>query len=859
MKRFLYILLWLSWLPCLARQQVGVPFFTNISATQYNAHNRNFDVLCDAKGHTFVANFEGLLIYDNVKWHTVHTPGISRVTQLSVEADGKVWFSGINVRGYVNSIDGDSIHVAYVKSDKNVTTTMQGQHEEEGGEVDRWNDIEVYQRLRLSNKRTLLATATAGVIAIDEQGQKVWELNVENGLCSNSIRKLAYDGKGTAWGVTDNGLFRLSVSEVYTRYGEHEGLHGQVTCMAMAEGNLFVGTLQGLFRQEGERFVRVEAIDQACWQLAETMHKNALAATTNGVFTYGHSAHRQSDRLSLSVLVENEDSYLSGEQDGIYRRWYDQEQEQCIDPIPYTVKMKQDKRGGVWALTLHGEYYYLAPGQAHFKRQKEGPLSMLFEYTDERGNRWHTANDGKGLVCDGMPREMAVWIHPFADYNIQAMLVDKGIAWIGGNFGLIRIDLSMCEDQLPVAPQVYIRSFAQDERNLTITVSNDKTDFTGNVRYSYRLHTNDAWSAWDDDQSVDFHHQPYGSYQLTMRSIDAFGQISESETVNFSVPYPIYLRWYALLLYAVLIGWSIQWVFKYRTRRLEKRQQQLETLVSERTQSLETTLTQLRKTQQELVRKEKEATVGKLTQGLIDRILNPMNYINNFSHLSIGLTKDLHDNLEDEKEQMSADNYEDCIDVLDMMKTNLEKIEQHGLSTTRILKAMEEMLKERSDKVEPIDLAQLCQQNIEMLGTYYGQDIKALHIQTDWQQPQQPVMVDANANLLSKTIMSMLANSMYAIKKKAEKETAGSYSPVLRLQVIPAEADGRPSIQIYDNGIGIEASILGKVFDPFFTTKPTAEAPGVGLYLSQQIIQDFGGNISVESEKDQYTQFTITF
>ena len=50
---------------------------------------------------------------------------------------------------------------------------------------------------------------------------------------------------------------------------------------------------------------------------------------------------------------------------------------------------------------------------------------------------------------------------------------------------------------------------------------------------------------------------------------------------------------------------------------------------------------------------------------------------------------------------------------------------------------------------------------------------------------------------------------------------------------------------------------MDKIFDPFFTTKPTAEAPGVGLYLSQQILHDCGGTITVDSVKDEYTEFVI--
>ena len=61
---------------------MGIPYFRNFSAGQYDAHNRNFDVLCDEEGHTFFANFEGLLVYDHVNWRVVHTPDISRVVSL---------------------------------------------------------------------------------------------------------------------------------------------------------------------------------------------------------------------------------------------------------------------------------------------------------------------------------------------------------------------------------------------------------------------------------------------------------------------------------------------------------------------------------------------------------------------------------------------------------------------------------------------------------------------------------------------------------------------------------------------------------------------------------------------------------
>ena len=65
-------------------------------------------------------------------------------------------------------------------------------------------------------------------------------------------------------------------------------------------------------------------------------------------------------------------------------------------------------------------------------------------------------------------------------------------------------------------------------------------------------------------------------------------------------------------------------------------------------------------------------------------------------------------------------------------------------------------------------------------------------------------------------------------------------------------------LSVRDNGIGIEEGIIGKIFDPFFTTKTTAEASGVGLYLSREIVQSHGRDIQVNSLKNEYTEFIIT-
>ena len=298
------------------------------------------------------------------------------------------------------------------------------------------------------------------------------------------------------------------------------------------------------------------------------------------------------------------------------------------------------------------------------------------------------------------------------------------------------------------------------------------------------------------------------------------------------------------LLYVLLLILFVLWLFQMRLRRLKKEKFRLEKLVQERSV--------------EVVRLEKMATAGKLTQGLIDRILNPLNYINNFAKLSEGLVRDVKANVEDEKGNIDEENYEDTMEVLDMLTTNLQKVGEHGQNTTRTLKAMEEMLKDRSGGIVPMDLMAVIRQDWNMLHEFYKQEIGQYGIKVIFNDTQDTLTINGNADQLSKTIMSILGNSIHAVVRKAQKLQNGgrAYSPEIDMNV--TRKDNTVNISIRDNGIGIEKTIIDKIFDPFFTTKTTSEASGVGLYLSREIVQNHGGDILVDSVKDEYSEFVIT-
>ena len=899
------------WLMCLLPMQQGgecaaqtrggetaLPFFHNIPASVFGAHNQSMDIIADDEGRVYVANFEGLVVWDGVEWTVIHSPAKSRFTTLLRDKKDRIWVAGLNLLGWVTHENDGYAVVHYVVCDSTentrfgeaarlyedshgvgmVTTHGKVYHVNAKGDgiyetdeqrnantsqsMSLWDDVEVHERLVLPDGTTLLATVTCGVIATDRTRQKIWQLDESTGLCSNSVVALCYDGHGTVWGATENGLFNLSSSKVFTQFSELDGLKGQVNATLLSKEGLLVGTLQGLYLREGDNFRRMPVINQSCRDMMLTPDSLPLVAGADGVFVCADGGVKTlyDDCYALSLHALDGESFLLGTADGIYRGYYDGRKAELTDSIPYVFRFTTGQGDSLWVTDTYRKTYWSEGGRTVFVRKDNKDISPLLDYTDGAGRRWKCLPSDMGLVnVNGkLSATQNEWLMALRSTSIQNVMVDGETAWLGGAFGLIRLDLREAAKGRPEKPNVYIRTRHQHGRSLSITVATDRTDFIGSTAYSYRLNLTDEWSPWGSDQTLDFYNMAYGSHTIQVRARDPFGNIVESERMLVVLRPPFEQSGYAIALYILAGLVLIYAVYRWRVSMMVKRQLRLEHIVSERTRDL-------REAQSALLRQEREATVGKLTKGLIDRILNPMNYVGNFSHLTRGLVKDLREDIEAEQVKMSADNYEDAEDILDMMDQNLEKIEQHGMSTTRMLKAMEEILKERSQERHETDLCVVCQQDVDMLCNYYREDIEKGGVQCDWKRPETPVMMSVNAEQISHVLTALLGNAAYAVRRRIEMMRGGdvdpqekaAYQPRLAL-ILESKGEGHATIRIWDNGVGIEPTVIEKVFDPFFTTKPTSEATGLGLYLAQQIIQDHGGTITVDSEKYKYTEFTIT-
>ena len=78
------------------------------------------------------------------------------------------------------------------------------------------------------------------------------------------------------------------------------------------------------------------------------------------------------------------------------------------------------------------------------------------------------------------------------------------------------------------------------------------------------------WSEWTDKQDVEFLNLPYGSFTLSVQAQLANGELSEVATVDFSIAYPLLMRWYMVVLYFLAFAFMIYLLFRYRLKRLEK-------------------------------------------------------------------------------------------------------------------------------------------------------------------------------------------------------------------------------------------------------------------------------------------------
>ena len=281
-------------------------------------------------------------------------------------------------------------------------------------------------------------------------------------------------------------------------------------------------------------------------------------------------------------------------------------------------------------------------------------------------------------------------------------------------------------------------------------------------------------------------------------------------------------------------------------------------------EKVEFALNQLKSTQAQLIHSEKMASLGELTAGIAHEIKNPLNFVNNFSEVSLEMILEIQEMRSKQQAQSntpasySTEDYKLEDELLKDIRINLEKVTHHGQRADAIVQGMLEHSKIRKGEIEPTDLNALAKDFLNL--TF--QSFKAKNKDSDIKlitefDPSLP-KVEVVKQDIGRVILNIINNAFYVLNTKESIEYEGKdYHPTVTLTTSQRPGDKMVEIKISDNGPGIPDAIKDKIFQPFFTTKPTGEGTGLGLSLSYDIIRANGGDIKVQSEVGKGTTFII--
>jgi two-component system, NtrC family, sensor kinase len=273
-----------------------------------------------------------------------------------------------------------------------------------------------------------------------------------------------------------------------------------------------------------------------------------------------------------------------------------------------------------------------------------------------------------------------------------------------------------------------------------------------------------------------------------------------------------------------------------------------------RTRELARSLEDLRTAQDRLVQTEKLASLGQLTAGIAHEIKNPLNFVNNFSAVSVELIDEL-------KGALGGVHLDDKVrgeinEIADTLQGNLDKVVQHGKRADAIVKNMLLHSRQGSGEHRPIDVNALVEESLNL--AYHGARAEKQGFEIALERSFDPAAGEADLfpQEITRALLNLISNGFYAATKRKAEADGGNYEPTLAAAT--KNLGDRVEIRVRDNGTGMSPEVKAKLFSPFFTTKPAGEGTGLGLSICHDIIvKQHGGSIEVDTKPGEFTEFRI--
>jgi two-component system, NtrC family, sensor kinase len=277
--------------------------------------------------------------------------------------------------------------------------------------------------------------------------------------------------------------------------------------------------------------------------------------------------------------------------------------------------------------------------------------------------------------------------------------------------------------------------------------------------------------------------------------------------------------------------------------------------VETRTRELAKSLEELRTTQDRLVQTQKLALLGQLTAGIAHEIKNPLNFVNNFSGVSVEMIDELREALGDVS--LTEKKRSEITELMDTLRGNFDKVVHHGGRADAIVKNMLQHSREGSGEHRVIDINAIVEESLNL--AWHGARAETQGFEIKLKQSFDPSAggADVFPQDIRRALLNLIANGFYAATRRRAETNGGDYEPTLTAST--KNLGDRVEIRIRDNGTGITPDVKEKMFNPFFTTKPTGEGTGLGLSISHDIIvKQHAGAIEVDTELGEFTEIIVT-
>lgn len=753
----------------------------------------------------------------------------------------------------------------------------------------------IYSMAEDQNGDIWIGTAGRGLSKFD--GKTFTTYTTAQGLPSDDIFASVKDLDGNLWLGTENGISKFNGTS-FSNFGPEQGLAGYSVNRILAEENkgIWIATLDGgLSFFDGQKFTNLSTeqglADNAILSLAKDHQGNLWIGTGNGLnvlpdslrnaitenkkleqnpfFTF-RSEHGLPDNVILQIVPMTNGKMAVGTNLGIavFNSPYAVISEFSLENLEvfnsntgYPVKdltdgqngMYQDSKGILWAGTGSNKTALVRFDYSALIRNKEKPQIFIKQLRlNEEEISWETLldNENGNYKTSSEQNLFGQELTPDDRESIRERF--KGVKF---------------KETTPFYPIPQGLVLPYKHNHINIDFGSNELAKPYLVEYQYILEGYDEeWSPVLKKTSATFGNIHEGEYTFLVKarftgSLEGpAGEWTEPLAYSFKVLPPLYRTWWAYVIYTLIFLSFAYPIHRYQRNKAIKqekdraRERELEQAreIEKAYTKLESAHENLKSTQAQLIQQEKLASLGQLTAGIAHEIKNPLNFVNNFSGLSLEFLEEVEEELEKVEQNEALENVRD---LLGDIKINLTKIKHHGGRADGIVKSMLMHSRGGSGSMELGDVNEVIKEYVNL--SFHGMRANKNPINVDlvYDLDETLPKIPLNTEDFSRVILNLTKNAFDAMRDKITK-VGPEYKAVLKIHT-KALGD-KIIIEVEDNGPGVPDDIKDKLLMPFFTTKKGTEGTGLGLSITHDIIKAHNGSLDISTVVGEWTKFTIT-